>query len=75
VLEVTIVRDGGIAEVRVISGHPLLVPAALNKWKSCRHTPLSEPDETAQLVEIIRVPFRFAQPNPVPLLPVPSVRR
>jgi outer membrane biosynthesis protein TonB len=75
VLVATIVRDGGIAELRVISGHPFLVPAALKYWKSCRHTPLPEPDEMAQLVETIRVPFRFTQGNPVPLVPIPSVSR
>jgi outer membrane biosynthesis protein TonB len=52
-IEATVAQDGTISELRVISGHPFLIPAAMEYMKECHRKPLYIDER----VETFRIPF------------------
>lgn len=58
-LDAILDTDGRIAEVSVVSGHPLLIPAALECVKSWRFEPTYLNDEPVAVKMIITVSFRI----------------
>ncbi len=58
-LSAVIGRDGAIANLQVISGHPLLVPAALDAVKQWVYQPTLLNGEPVEVVTQIEVPFRL----------------
>lgn len=61
VLEAEIDREGNITMLRVISGHPLLVPAALNAVREWKYRPTLLNGEPVPVLTTITVNFTFAQ--------------
>ncbi len=57
-------EDGRVARVHVVSGHPLLAPAALEAVRQWRYRPAMRRGEPVPAPVVITVPFRL-----------PSVRR
>ena len=70
-IEATIASDATIIELRVVRGHPLLVPAALEYAKHCRHTPFTEPKQPTRTVQTVNLSFRYLKILAVPLAPIP----
>jgi TonB family protein len=63
-----IAEDGTVSQVRLISGHPLLAPAALQAVKRWRFEPFSPGDDKPAVRVITRVEIPFvldAYGNPV----------
>jgi periplasmic protein TonB len=54
-------KDGTIQQLRVISGHPLLVPAALEAVKQWRYAPTHLNGEPVEVQTEIDVSFALAQ--------------
>lgn len=62
-LEVLIGTDGRVRETRVISGHPLLVQAALDAVKQWRYEPLRWQDELVEVITTVELRFPPAKPK------------
>ena len=58
-LSAVIGRDGTITNLQVISGHPLLVPAALEAVKQWVYQPTLLNGEPVEVVTQIEVPFQL----------------
>ncbi len=56
-LQVRIGTDGTVKETTVISGHPLLVPAAVNAVKSYVYKPVTLAGKAVEAVATVEVPF------------------
>jgi len=59
VLEAKIDKDGSVATLKVLSGHPLLVQAAIDGVKQWRYTPTISNGEPVAVVTTIAVNFAF----------------
>lgn len=57
ILEATISKDGAIENLRTISGHPMLVPAAINAVKQWRYKPYLLNGEPVEVETTIQVNF------------------
>jgi len=60
-IEARIDPDGRADELKVISGHPLLVPAALDAAKQWLFQPLGPSARPARRVTTIKIPFRLSR--------------
>jgi TonB family protein len=58
-LRVTIAKDGTVQNIMVLSGHPLLVPAALDAVKQWVYQPTLLNGEPTAVVTELEVPFRL----------------
>ena len=58
-LEVTIDRNGGVAEIQVTSGHPQLVDAALQAVRQWKYDPTLLNDNPVEVVSSVEVHFRL----------------
>jgi TonB family protein len=56
-LSVTISREGAVQNIQVLSGHPLLVPAALEAVKQWVYKPTLLNSNPVEVITIIEVPF------------------
>ena len=56
-----IAKTGEVREIHVISGHPMLVAAAVDAVKSWRYTPTSLNGELVEIKTRILVPFTLHQ--------------
>jgi len=56
-LTATIGRDGRVQQVQVMSGHPLLVPAAIEAVKQWVYRPTHLNGEAVDVVTQVEVPF------------------
>jgi protein TonB len=56
-LQVRIGTDGTVKETTVISGHPLLVPAAVNAVKSYVYKPVTLAGKAVEAVATVEVAF------------------
>lgn len=74
-MKATVLQDGTIAMVEVISGHPLLIPLALELAKHCQHAPLEGTVESRQSVVTWTVPFNYMSRDPIQTTPVPGSGR
>jgi protein TonB len=59
VLQVTINRRGQIQRTRIVSGHPILVQAAIDAVKKWRYKPFLVAGEPANVETTVRVKFRM----------------
>jgi protein TonB len=59
-LKAVIDRQGAITEVQVISGHPILVPAAIEAVKQWRYRPYSLNGEPVEVETNITVTFQIS---------------
>lgn len=62
VLAEIIGQDGKVVSVKVISGHPLLVPAAVDAVKQWRYKPYMYNGKPAELETQVRVKFTAPRP-------------
>jgi protein TonB len=69
IFTVHIGKDGSITDSKLISGHPLLVPAAVEALKKSAYEPTIVRGEPVEVVTQVR--FYFAGPGPSPA-PHPS---
>jgi len=58
-VEAIIATDGTVRDLRVISGHPLLVQAAVNAVRQWRFQPLRLKGALVEVITLIEVPFRL----------------
>jgi protein TonB len=54
-------RDGAIRNLQVMSGHPLLTPAALEAVKQWRYQPTLLNDEPVEVITQIEVNFTLSR--------------
>ena len=57
VLEARISSTGDVEELKAISGHPLLVPAAIDAVKQWKYTPYTVNGEPVEVMTTIQVNF------------------
>jgi len=62
VLKAVIAKDGGVKNLSVIKGHPLLVPAAIEAVKTWKYKPYYVNGEPVEVETTITVNFRLEQP-------------
>lgn len=60
ILEATISKDGAIENLRTISGHPMLVPAAINAVKQWKYRPYLLNGEPVEVQTTIQVNFTLS---------------
>jgi TonB family protein len=60
VLGIVINKDGEVRDVRLVSGHPMLSPAAIEAVKQWRYRPYISDDEPVEVETVVRVGFRMA---------------
>jgi protein TonB len=56
-IELTVGKEGGISNMRVMSGHPLLVPAAMEAVKQYRYRPTLLNGAPVEVISTVDVPF------------------
>ena len=61
VLEAILSKDGTVKDLKVLSGHPLLVPAALAAVKTWRYQPTLLNSETVEVLTEIDVNFKLGE--------------
>lgn len=62
-LDVLIGTDGTVREIQVVSGHPLLVPAALEAVRQWRYAPVLVNNQPAEVLSQVEVPFSLGAPS------------
>ncbi len=60
VLRAVIGRDGSVRDLRVISGHPMLAPAAIEAAKKWRYKPYILNGSPTEVETIVNIPFSLA---------------
>ena len=60
VLSIVVNKDGEVRDMRLVSGHPMLSPAAINAVKQWRYKPYMSGDEPVEVQTIVRVNFELA---------------
>ena len=60
VLQAVIAKDGTVQDLRVVSGHPLLVAAAMDAVKQWRYKPYLLNDQPVEVDTQINVNFTLA---------------
>ena len=63
-IQATVGADGAVSALILVSGHPLLVTAAMDAVKQWRYKP--DP-QRAEFTKLVVVPFRLGRRTPVPL--------
>ena len=61
ILEAVIGKDGSVAEIKVISGHPLLQQAAIDAVSQWKYKPTLLNGEPVEVVTTVTVNFAFQQ--------------
>ena len=56
-LDVVIDKQGRVSDIRVISGHPLLIPAALDAVKQWEYKPTLLNGQPVEVATEVSVPF------------------
>ena len=59
VLEAVISREGDVTNLRVVSGHPLLVEAALTAARQRKYKPTLLNGQPVEVISQITVPFKL----------------
>jgi len=65
VLQVFIWKDGSVFDIRVKSGHPLLVPAALEAVQQWKYEPYTWRGKKVQGMTTVVVTFSLGNPKPI----------
>lgn len=60
VLGIVINKDGEVRDVQLVSGHPLLSPAAIEAVKQWRYRPYVSDDKAVEVETVVRVGFKMA---------------
>jgi TonB family protein len=60
VLGIVINKDGEVRNVQLVSGHPMLAPAAIEAVKQWRYRPYISEDKPVDVETVVRVGFRMA---------------
>lgn len=68
VLSVLINKEGEIGDTKLVSGHPMLAPAAIEAVKQWRYKPCTSADKAVAVETTVRVNFRLADD---PVMPSP----
>ena len=75
ILRVIIDKTGGIANLQLVSGHPMLAPAAIEAVKQWKYTPYELNGEVVEVDTTVQVNFKLADDPPnrgVPYAPDPG---
>ena len=72
VLEAVISREGDVTNLRVVSGHPLLVEAALTAARQWKYKPTLLNGQPVEVVSQVTVPFKLEPENYELLVVKPS---
>ena len=68
VLSVLINKEGEIGDTKLVSGHPMLAPAAIEAVKQWRYEPCTSADKAVAVETIVRVNFTLADAPVMPSL-------
>jgi TonB family protein len=60
VLSIVISKDGEVRDTKLVSGHPMLSPAAIEAVKQWRYKPYISDDKPVEVETIVRVGFKIA---------------
>lgn len=60
VLSIVINKDGEVRDTRLVSGHPMLAPAAIEAVKQWRYKPYVSEDQPVEVETVVRVKFKLA---------------
>ena len=60
VLSIVISKDGEVRDRKLVSGHPMLAPAAIEAVKQWRYRPYISDDKPVEVETVVRVGFRMA---------------
>ena len=60
VLSIVINKDGEVRDTKLVSGHPMLAPAAIEAVKQWRYRPYISEDKPVEVETVVRVGFRMA---------------
>jgi periplasmic protein TonB len=63
VLEAVISREGGVTNLKVVAGHPLLVEAALTAARQWKYRPTLLNGQPVEVVSQVTVPFTLEPEN------------
>jgi protein TonB len=58
-LAVVIDKQGRVSDIKVISGHPLLIPAALDAVKQWEYTPTLLNGQPTEVQVAVDIPFKL----------------
>lgn len=59
VLSIVISKDGEVHDVKLVSGHPMLSPAAIEAAKQWKYKPYISDDKPVEVETVVRVGFRM----------------
>lgn len=65
ILDIIITKTGEISDVKLVSGHPMLAPAAIDAVKQWRYRPYEKDGEPVDVKTTVQVNFRLAGDPPV----------
>lgn len=65
ILDVTINKPGDVSDTKLVSGHPMLAPAAIDAVKQWRYRPYEKDGEPVAVETTVQVNFRLADSPPV----------
>ena len=60
VLSIVITKTGEVRDTKLVSGHPMLAPAAMEAVKQWRYRPYMSGDQPVDVETVVRVNFRMA---------------
>lgn len=63
-LKIVINKDGDVRDVQLISGHPMLAPAAIEAVKQWKYQPYTKDGEVVEVSTVVRVNFNLAGEPP-----------
>ena len=61
VLSIVINKDGEVRDPRLVSGHPMLAPAAIEAVRQWKYEPFKSDDRPVEVETIVRVGFRMPE--------------
>lgn len=62
-IEITVSENGAVSSTKLVSGHPLLVTAAIDAVKKRRYTPYTVDGKPAAFVTTVEIPFSVGIPK------------
>ena len=66
ILKIVINKDGDVRDVQLISGHPMLAPAAVEAVKQWKYQPYTKDGEVVEVSTMVRVNFTMPGGGPAP---------
>jgi TonB family protein len=65
VLSIVISKEGEVRNTKLVSGHPMLAPAAIDAVKQWRYKPYISDDKPVEVETVVRVGFKMPDEPPV----------